>query len=102
MAWLEGYWIRLELHLFEVENDTFSLPRASFTLGKNEKLNFYKLLKKVKVLDGYSANLSRCVQLKPSKISGLKSYDHHVLVQQLLPTALRKCCQNLFDILCLG
>nr|XP_043612588.1 uncharacterized protein LOC122584570 [Erigeron canadensis] len=44
---------------------------------------------KVKVPDGYAANISRCVELKPPKLSGLKSHDSHILMQQLLPLALR-------------
>jgi hypothetical protein len=82
--------IREEPHPVEKENGGTSLPRASFAMNKTEKLNFCRLLKWVKVPDGYSTNLSRCVQLKPQKVSGLKSYDHHVLMQQLLPIALRK------------
>jgi hypothetical protein len=82
--------IRPELHPVEKENGASSLPRAAYVLSKIEKLNFCRLLKRVKVPDGYSANLSRCVQLRPPKISGLKSHDHHVLMQQLLPIALRK------------
>jgi hypothetical protein len=72
--------IRPELQPVEKENGALSLPRAFFALNKSEKLNFCKLLKRVKVPDRYSANLSRCVQLKPPKISGLKSHDHHVLM----------------------
>ncbi|XP_027103065.1 uncharacterized protein [Coffea arabica] len=45
---------------------------------------------KVKVPDGYVANVSRCVRVKPPRISGLKSHDNHILMQQLMPIALRK------------
>ena len=42
------------------------------------------------VPDGYSSNISRCVDLKHRKLSGLKSHDSHILMEQLLPLALRK------------
>ncbi|XP_071741395.1 uncharacterized protein [Rutidosis leptorrhynchoides] len=44
----------------------------------------------VKVPDGYAANISRCIQVKPTpKMLGLKSHDNHILMQQLLPVAIR-------------
>ena len=39
--------------------------------------------------DGYASNISHRVNLKERKISGLKSHDNHILMQQLLPIALR-------------
>jgi hypothetical protein len=44
----------------------------------------------VRVPDGYASNISRCVRLKERTISGLKSHDSHILMQQLLPIALRR------------
>ena len=41
--------------------------------------------------DGYASNISRCVNLQERKISGLKSHDCHVLVEDILPLALRAC-----------
>ncbi|XP_027172109.1 uncharacterized protein LOC113771742 [Coffea eugenioides] len=82
--------IRPELHPVEKENGRFYLPPACFTMDRKEKEIFCKVLKKVKVPDGYAANISRCVKVKPVKIYGLKSHDNHILMQQLLPIALRK------------
>ncbi|XP_025647406.1 uncharacterized protein [Arachis hypogaea] len=39
--------------------------------------------------DGYSSNISRCVDLRQRKMSGLKSHDCHILMEHLLPIALR-------------
>ncbi|WMV29106.1 hypothetical protein MTR67_022491 [Solanum verrucosum] len=50
---------------------------------------FLTTLKNIKVPDGYSSNISRCVDLAQKKISGLKSHDSHVLLEQLLPLAIR-------------
>jgi len=48
------------------------------------------VLASVKVPDGYASNITRCVQLRERKINGLKSHDHHVIMQQLLPLVVRK------------
>ena len=47
------------------------------------------MLKEVKVPDGYASNISRCVNLKQRTLSGLKSHDNHILMQELLPISLR-------------
>ena len=39
--------------------------------------------------DSFSSNLSRCVNLKEQKLSGLKSHDCHVILNHILPFALR-------------
>jgi len=43
----------------------------------------------MKVPDGYASNVSRCVKLKKRSIRGLKSHDSHIIMQQLMPIALR-------------
>ena len=69
------------------DNDKFQL--AKFTLTKANKEIFLATLKKIKVSDGYSSNISRCIAVHSQKIAGLKSHDSHVLMQQLLPLALK-------------
>ena len=54
-----------------------------------EKDGFLQVLQVIKVPDGYASNISRHVNLKERKISGLKSHDNHILMQQFLPIALR-------------
>nr|XP_048322184.1 uncharacterized protein LOC125419751 [Ziziphus jujuba var. spinosa] len=39
--------------------------------------------------DGYAANISKNVNIKDGKISGLKTNDSHVLLQQLFPVGIR-------------
>ena len=53
-----------------------------------EKDGFLQVLRDVRVPDGYASNISWLVNLKERKIFGLKSHDNHILMQQLLPTAL--------------
>nr|XP_027122350.1 uncharacterized protein LOC113739326 [Coffea arabica] len=82
--------IRKELHPIEIEPGKVYLPPSSFAMDKKQKTMFCNVLKKVKFPDGYAANVSRCVRVKPPRISGLKSHDNHILIQQLMPIALRK------------
>ncbi|XP_071739124.1 uncharacterized protein [Rutidosis leptorrhynchoides] len=86
---LEEMGIRKELHPEVLENNKVYLPPACFSMNKKEKDRFCRMLKTVKVPDGYSVNISRCVQLNPTKIGGLKSHDNHILMQQLLPICIR-------------
>ncbi|XP_012832644.1 PREDICTED: uncharacterized protein LOC105953520 [Erythranthe guttata] len=81
--------IRNALHPYSDEFGKEWIPTSSFTLDKSEKERFCKVLKNVKVPDGYAANISRCVHLKPTRIFGLKSHDSHIMMQQLLPLSLR-------------
>ena len=82
--------IRKELHPIETEPGKVYLPPSSFAMDKKQKTMFCNVLKKVKVPDGYAANVSRCVRVKPPRISRIKSHDNHILMQQLMPIALRK------------
>ena len=45
---------------------------AIYTLTKENKHIFLKTLKNITVLDGYSSNISRCVDVKQFKLGGLK------------------------------
>ncbi|KAL6137925.1 hypothetical protein ACLB2K_063214 [Fragaria x ananassa] len=65
------------------------LPSAPYTLTKVEKPKFCGKLYFQRFPDGYCSNIGNCVKLKECKILGLKSHDHHVLMQQLLFVALK-------------
>ncbi|XP_021760363.1 uncharacterized protein LOC110725186 [Chenopodium quinoa] len=65
------------------------IPPAAYTMSNEEKERFLKVLKKMKVPDGYGSNLQRCVNLKQRKLINMKSHDHHILMQDILPVALR-------------
>ena len=81
--------IRSELHLRRKGDDKYMIPPACFHITALEKDGFLQVLQDVKVPDGYASNISRHVNLKERKISGLKSHENHILMQQLLPIALR-------------
>ena len=75
-------------NLQPTENGRYS--PALFTLTNTNKDVFLKTSKNVNVPDGYSSNISRCIDLRQHKIKGLKNHNLHVLMQQLLPLAMRK------------
>ena len=86
---LEEMGIRHDLHLINRPNGKPYLPPACYTMSSVEKSNFLQLLKDLKVPDGYASNISKGVSLKDHKISNLKSHDGHILMQDVLPIALR-------------
>lgn len=85
---LEILGIRPDLHPNTQGKITY-LPAAPWSLSKLEKKFFCKRLFDFRGPDGYCSNISRGVSLEECKILGLKSHDYHVLMQQLLPVALR-------------
>lgn len=101
---LQHMGIRPDLHPQERGKRTY-LPPAPHTLSKAEKLTFCRRLYNLKVPDGFSSNIGKCVSVDDCKIMGLKSHDCHVLMQQLLPVALRgllpKAPRNALLSLCL-
>ena len=82
--------IREELVPQVAANGKVSLPPAIHTLTKNEKLTFCRVLKHLKVPDGYASNISDSVKLAQCKLQGLKSHDCHILLHQMLPLAIRR------------
>ncbi|WMV19289.1 hypothetical protein MTR67_012674 [Solanum verrucosum] len=80
--------IRKELWL-QHDGSTYTMPAACYVMSKKEKKEFWKFLKSVKFPDGYDSNISGCVSVDDGKITRLKSHDYHVLLQRVLPIALR-------------
>ena len=87
---LKDIGIRSELHLKKVGKDKTHIPHACYHMDASKKDGFLQVLNDVKVPDGYSSNISRYVKLKKRKISGMKSHDDHILMQQLFSIAIRK------------
>ena len=82
--------IRKALHPQQQGGKKVYLPTACFAMSKEDKGIFCQVLKNVKVPDGYASNISRNVNLKEHSISGLKSHDYHIMLQQLIPIAVRR------------
>ena len=43
------------------------MPKARYTLSKEQKVSFYNFLREVQFLDGYASNISRCVNLMEAR-----------------------------------
>ena len=80
--------VRTELAPRVGEKRTY-LPPACFTLKKEEKYQLCQSLFNVKVPEGYSSNIRTLVDMNNLKLVGLKSHDCHILMQHLLPIAIR-------------
>ncbi|KAJ0492169.1 putative Transposase-associated domain-containing protein [Helianthus annuus] len=85
---LEDMNIRKELHLVR-KNDHWVKPHASYVLTRDERKQFCNLLSSVRFPDGYAGNLAKNVNVEDGKVYGLKSHDCHVLIQRIIPIAIR-------------
>ncbi|XP_028084685.1 uncharacterized protein LOC114285803 [Camellia sinensis] len=74
---LEDMGIRKELWLTRRPDGTYVKPRAIFSLTPEEREGFFEFLKSVMYPDGYAANISRLVNARNCKLTGLKSHDCH-------------------------
>jgi len=86
---LQNMEIRAHLWLIENPNKKHYIPPAECTMSSDDKEMFLRVLKYLKVPGAYASNISRCVNLKDRKILNLKSHDNHILMQGILPIALR-------------
>jgi hypothetical protein len=82
--------MNLKPHLHPVEDGgKTDYPRAPYILSPEQKNKLLQFFRDLKVPDSFSSNISRCVNLKEGKLSGLKSHDCHVILNHLLPLTLR-------------
>jgi hypothetical protein len=65
------------------------LPTACYTRSKQEKMSLCNFLHEIKVLTGYSDNVSGMMNMKTLKVHFKKSRDCHILIGQFLPIAIR-------------
>jgi hypothetical protein len=80
--------IKKELQFRETE-DSCQMPHAQYTLSKEQKRVFCDFLWEVKFPDGLASNISRCLNAEGTKVHGLKIHDCHILLQRILPAAMR-------------
>lgn len=64
--------------------------QAPYTLSANDIKALCQWLLKLKVPDGYSSNISRCMNARECSISGMKTHDCHVFLERLLPLVVRE------------
>nr|GEX55504.1 hypothetical protein [Tanacetum cinerariifolium] len=71
------------------EEDKTTLPPTGYTLTNTKKDIFCEMLSNIRVTQGYCSKFSSLVSLKDMKLTGLKSHDYHMLMQEFLPIAIR-------------
>ena len=81
--------IRSDLHHVEIE-DQFYIPPVPYSLSPDEKKLFCEVLKGVKFPAGYASDIRHNVHINEKKVFGLKSHECHIVLQDLLPLAVRK------------
>ncbi|XP_016201896.1 uncharacterized protein LOC107642905 isoform X1 [Arachis ipaensis] len=86
---MEELGIKKDLHPIREGEKVLSLPDAIYKLNNKERRSLCEFLQNVKVPDGYSSNIRRCINLKEKKIYGLKTHDCHVLLECFLPLILQ-------------
>ena len=75
------------LHLRVGNAGTYIKPKAPYVFTESERNSFVSLVSSTKVPSGYSSTLTKHVGER--RLQGLKSHDHHILLQQILPAAIR-------------
>jgi hypothetical protein len=58
-------------------------------LSKEQKKAYYDFLREVNFPDGFASNISRCLNADGTKVQCLKIHDCHILLQRILPAAMR-------------
>ena len=74
------------------------LPPSTFTLSNAEKIKMLSSFSSMKLSYGHSLNIKNCVSMPDLKLFGLKSHDCHILLQQLLPIAIRSVLPKNFRV----
>ena len=87
---LQKMGIQKALHPQKYVANKYYLPPTCYTMGNKEKTMLCNFLKNLKTSDGYASNISQCVNVKQRTIFGLKSHDYDILMEQLLPIAVRR------------
>ncbi|KAL0417048.1 UNVERIFIED_CONTAM: hypothetical protein Slati_3536700 [Sesamum latifolium] len=66
------------------------MPKAVYTLTREQKRRICEWITRLKFSDGYASNLACCVYMKELWLHGMKSHDCHVFMQKLIPIAFRE------------
>ncbi|XP_071688992.1 uncharacterized protein [Rutidosis leptorrhynchoides] len=86
---LEEWGIRKELWLKPLGNGKSVKPHPKYSFSSADRNEFCKFIRQVKLPDGFGSNFKNKVIENDTKIAGLKSHDHHIMMQHLLPVGVR-------------
>ncbi|KAJ9535763.1 hypothetical protein OSB04_un001077 [Centaurea solstitialis] len=89
---LEKMNIRPELWLTTNSRNKVLKPHPKYSFSPDNIKLFGKFIKGVKLPDGFGSNFRKKVSDNDSNITGLKSHDHHIMMQRLLPLGAKASC----------
>ncbi|XP_057444023.1 uncharacterized protein LOC130736195 [Lotus japonicus] len=75
--------------LLDLEGKTKDTIKSRLDLQRMGLKKQLHPIKDVRFPDAYASNIGRCVNINELKIPGLKSHDYHVILERLLPLAIR-------------
>jgi hypothetical protein len=82
---LQQWDIRRDLWLVDNGRGKLLKPHAKFSFSNAERSLFCQFIKGVKLPDGFGSNFKHKVTDNDTQITGMKSHDHHIMLQRLLP-----------------
>nr|XP_043619647.1 uncharacterized protein LOC122591444 [Erigeron canadensis] len=86
---LQKWNIRPELWLVDNGRGKLSKPHPKFSFTNADRSLFCQFIKGVKLPDGFGSNFKHKVTDNDTQITGMKSHDHHIMMQRLLPIGAR-------------
>lgn len=81
--------IRPDLHPSDIGNNKSYIPPAIYSMDSKEKKLLCEVVKGARFPDGYASNLQNKVHVDEKSLIKLKSHDCHIIMQDLLPLAIR-------------
>jgi len=84
---MEALCAREELHLRTRENGNSFKPKAKYTLSVEQRRALCEWFRMLSLPDGYSSNFANKVDPSSARLQNMKSHDHHVFLEVLLPIA---------------
>ena len=93
---MQAHNIRPHLYLQRVrpDHDKLYMPDATYMLSAEDKAKFLHVLKSLRTPTNYVGALH--TKISKGKLSGLKSHDYYVMLQQILPLCLRRVSNKAF------
>jgi len=85
---LEALCARQELHIRTRKNDNPFKPKAKYTLSMDQRRALCEWLHQLSLPYGYSSNFANKVNASSATLQDMKSHDHHVFLELLLPIVL--------------
>ncbi|KAL0361760.1 UNVERIFIED_CONTAM: hypothetical protein Sradi_3860500 [Sesamum radiatum] len=88
---LEDLKIICNRHELEMDKRRLNaMPKAVYTLKKEQKIRICDWIRGLKFPDGYVSNIARCADMTELRMHGMKSHDCHVFIQKLVLNAFHE------------